>query len=287
LREIVTFQEGASRAVDAIGVARVYRLRGELLPLVDLREVLHLPPLRESGRDIANIMVLQAVGQRFGLVVDRVRNTEEIVVKPLHTTLARLSVFSGATIMGDGRVALILDVVGLARIAGVVDLGQDAAGQSVTESEETEEGESNGFGDYLVCDVDHDRQVAVSLPDIARLEEIPAAAIQTSTGQPVVPYRNHIMPLLHLERTGDIPASVHGTVPVVVHSVGRRYVGLMVNRIVDIATADQELDTSQRQTAMRGRTLIGGRVLDIVDIRELARACGISFVSEPAVEVKR
>ncbi len=269
LREIITFQEGAGRGVDAIGTARVYRLRGELLPLVDLREVLHLPALDESGPDIANIMVLQAVGQRFGLIVDRVRNTEEIVVKPLHKTLARLSVFSGATIMGDGRVALILDVVGLARIAGVVDLGQDTGGQTVIESDETEEVESNGFGDYLVCDVGHDRQVAVSLPEVTRLEEIPATAIQTSTGQPVVPYRNHIMPLLHLERTGDVAADAQGTVPVVVHAVGRRYVGLIVNRIVDIATADQEMDTSQRQSAIRGRTLIGGRVIDIVDIREL------------------
>ena len=287
LREIITFEEGAGRGVDAIGTARVYRLRGELLPLVDLREVLHLPALDESGPDIANIMVLQAVGQRFGLIVDRVRNTEEIVVKPLHKTLARLSVFSGATIMGDGRVALILDVVGLARIAGVVDLGQDTGGQTVIESDETEEAESNGFGDYLVCDVGHDRQVAVSLPEVTRLEEIPATAIQTSTGQPVVPYRNHIMPLLNLERTGDVAADAHGTVPVVVHAVGRRYVGLIVNRIIDIATADQEMDTSQRQSAIRGRTLIGGRVIDIVDIRELARACGINFVSEPAVGSKR
>jgi branched-chain amino acid transport system substrate-binding protein len=87
--------------------------------------------------------------------------------------------------------------------------------------------------------------------------------------------------------TGDITTGVHGTVPVVVHSVGRRSVGLIVQRIVDIATADQELDTSQRSAAIRGRTLVGGRVIDIVDIRELARACGISFVSEPAVEVKR
>ena len=287
LREIITFEEGAGHGVDAIGTARVYRLRGELLPLVDLREVLHLPALDESGPDIANIMVLQAVGQRFGLIVDRVRNTEEIVVKPLHKTLARLSVFSGATIMGDGRVALILDVVGLARIAGVVDLGQDTGGQTVIESDETEEVESNGFGDYLVCDVGLDRQVAVSLPEVTRLEEIPATAIQTSTGQPVVPYRNHIMPLLNLERTGDVAADAQGTVPVVVHAVGRRYVGLIVNRIIDIATADQEMDTSQRQSAIRGRTLIGGRVIDIVDIRELARACGINFVSEPAVGSKR
>ena len=128
VREIVTLQQHtAGRAVEVIGNARVYRLRGELLPLVDLCEVLCVRRPAQLGGQGVNIVVLQAVGQRFGLVMDQVRNTEEIVVKPLHKTLARLSVFSGATIMGDGRVTLILDVAGLARVAGVLDRGHEAA----------------------------------------------------------------------------------------------------------------------------------------------------------------
>ena len=203
VREIVAFQpSGAGRAMETIGNARVYRLRGELLPLVDLRDVLHLPKRAMGAGEFANMVVLQAVSQRCGLVVDRVRNTEEIVVKPLHKTLARLSVFSGATIMGNGRVALILDVAGLARMAGVMERGQDTADQSAIEVDDTEEIDGHGAGDLLVCLVGRDRHVAVPLPDVARLEEIPVAAIQSSAGQPVTAYRSHIMPLLSLEARG-------------------------------------------------------------------------------------
>ena len=223
------------------------------------------------------MVVLQAVGQRCGLVVDRVKNTEEIVVKPLHKTLAQLSVFSGATIMGNGRVALILDVAGLARIAGVVERGQDTADESAIEVDDTEEIDGDRAGDLLVCLVGHDRHVAVPLSDVARLEEIPVSAIQSSAGQPVTAYRSHIMPLLSLDGVGESPAGEHGRVSVVVHAVGRRYVGLCVDRIVDIAEMTQELDTSQRQPAIRGRTLIDGRVVDIIDIRELARTYGVSL----------
>ena len=115
LREIVTLQSGAVDGIEMIGTVPVYRLRGELLPLVVLTDVLQMPQSAPSERQSAQILVLQAVGHRFGLIVDRVRNTEEIVVKPLHKLLNRLAVYSGATIMGDGRVALILDVVGVAR----------------------------------------------------------------------------------------------------------------------------------------------------------------------------
>jgi two-component system chemotaxis sensor kinase CheA len=281
VREIVTFQpQGSGRAVETIGNARVYRLRGELLPLVDLHDALHVPKSATDAGEFANIVVLQAVGQRCGLVVDHVKNTEEIVVKPLHKTLARLSVFSGATIMGDGRVALILDVAGLTRVAGVVQRGQDTAGQSAIEADDAEAMDSHGADDLLLCLVGRDRHVAVPLPDVARLEEIPVAAIQSSAGQPVIAYRSHIMPLLSLDRAGNPAAGEDGRVSVVVHAVGRRYVGLCVDRIVDIVEATQELDTSQRQPAIRGRMLIRGHVVDIIDIRELARTCGVSLPAE-------
>ena len=230
VREIVAFQpSGAGCAMETIGNAHVYQLRGELLPLVDLRR--RVAPSQERDRrtgEFANMVVLQAVSQRCGLVVDRVKNTEEIVVKPLHKTLARLSVFSGATIMGNGRVALILDVAGLAHMAGVMERGQDTADQSAIEVDDTDEIDGHGAGDLLVCLVGRDRLVAVPLPDVARLEEIPVSAIQSSAGQPVTAYRSHIMPLLSLDDAGGIPAGEDGRISVVVHAVGRRYVGLCV-----------------------------------------------------------
>ena len=281
LREIVTLQNGSADDIETIGDVPVYRLRGELLPLVVLTDVLQMTPPAASERQSAQILVLQAVGHRFGLIVDRVRNTEEIVVKPLHKLLNRLAVYSGATIMGDGRVALILDVVGLARRATVVDADQaESAPSDMDPNEEDEDDtEYDGANEYLLCTIGGDDQIAVPLVDVARLEEIPHGSIQRSTGQPVIPYRRRIMPLLSLDRTGHVTPRPHGGVPVVVHTVGQRCVGLMVEQIVDIATADEPLDTSQQQTAIRGRVLIDGRVVDVVDIRELARACGVQLAA--------
>jgi two-component system chemotaxis sensor kinase CheA len=287
LREIVTVQSGSADEIETIGTVPVYRLRGELLPLVVLTDVLQMSQPAAAARQSAQILVLQAVGHRFGLIVERVRNTEEIVVKPLHKLLNRLAVYSGATIMGDGRVALILDVVGLARRAAVVDAEQTESSPNEVDPNESEEDDSeyDGANEYLLCAVGGDDQIAVPLVDVARLEEIPHVSIQRSTGQPVIPYRRRIMPLLSLDRTGQVTPRPHGGVPVVVHNVGSRCVGLMVEQIVDIATAAEPLDTSQQQTAIRGRILIDGRVVDVVDIRELARACGVQLAA--ITEAKR
>jgi two-component system chemotaxis sensor kinase CheA len=287
LREIVTVQSGSADEIETIGTVPVYRLRGELLPLVVLTDVLQMSQPAAAARQSAQILVLQAVGHRFGLIVERVRNTEEIVVKPLHKLLNRLAVYSGATIMGDGRVALILDVVGLARRAAVVDAEQTELSPNEVDPNESEEDDSeyDGANEYLLCAVGGDDQIAVPLVDVARLEEIPHVSIQRSTGQPVIPYRRRIMPLLSLDRTGQVTPRPHGGVPVVVHNVGSRCVGLMVEQIVDIAMAAEPLDTSQQQTAIRGRILIDGRVVDVVDIRELARACGVQLAA--ATEAKR
>src|SRR5262249_43778084 len=119
LLELVRLEgDEAGRGVERIHGAPVYRLRGSLLPLVYLNQVLGFSPSTALGP--VNIVVLQADERQFGLVVDAIRDTEEIVVKPLQKQLKSLNVFAGATIMGDGKVALILDVVGLAQRARVI-----------------------------------------------------------------------------------------------------------------------------------------------------------------------
>lgn len=281
VREIVSLQHpGSLAAMEAIGSARVYRLRGELLPLVDLHEVLHLP-LPDGIRALGTMIVLQAVGQRFGLIVDRVKNTQEIVVKPLHQTLAKLSVYSGATILGDGRVALILDVAGLARLAGITQRGRDADDDEPhVELDETEEDEAPSQTDVLVCQISADRHVAVPLPDVMRIEEVPVADVQASAGQSVTQYRGDIMPLVSLKRGESVTARDTGHVLVVVHAIGRRHVGLCVDKIVDIANCTENIDTSIQQREVRGRTLVRGHVVDVVDMRELARSVGITGPAE-------
>src|SRR3954465_13235657 len=129
LQELVSLDaEKAANAVEEVGGAQVYRLRGELLPLVRLTDVLGLTSERHDGHVV--IAVLRSEGRRFGLVVDRVINTEEIVVKAVSGQLKQIGLYSGATVLGDGTVALILDVQALARRAlrtETSERGQEAA----------------------------------------------------------------------------------------------------------------------------------------------------------------
>src|SRR5207237_8770716 len=114
--------EAARRRIEQIRGRALYRLRGELLPLVELDRILGgapAPPPAPGVDPVVNIVVLQADGRQFGLVVPEVNDTEEIVVKPLARQLERIPIYSGTTILGDGRVALILDVLGIARTAGM------------------------------------------------------------------------------------------------------------------------------------------------------------------------
>ncbi len=139
-------QEKAQK-IEMIHGAPVYRLRGNLLPLVYLHEVLQVfRRSRLTGQtdaaSTAHIVVLQVADQQFGLVVDQVSDTEEIVVKPLGKQFKGVSAFAGATIMGDGRVALIVDVPGAAQISGVLNFRdqtradkQEAAARSRTRTQ--------------------------------------------------------------------------------------------------------------------------------------------------------
>src|SRR5262249_7803243 len=116
LIELLRLQgEALERSLVSVHGAAVCRYRGGLLPLLDLNQVLKIEPGR-AIRDVecVNIVVLQADDQRFGLIVDRIDDAQEIVVRPLARQLKGIACLAGATIMGDGRIALILDVFGLA-----------------------------------------------------------------------------------------------------------------------------------------------------------------------------
>jgi two-component system chemotaxis sensor kinase CheA len=116
LRELVRLEgDGARKGIEMVQGIEVYRLRGKLLPLVRLRHLLKLDdnPAGEPASDVVNIVVLAADNRFFGVVVDGINDTEEIVVKPLSKQLKNIPAFAGSTIMGDGKVALILDAVGM------------------------------------------------------------------------------------------------------------------------------------------------------------------------------
>lgn len=269
LLEIVRLDsEERRQKIEPVHESLVYRLRGKLLPLVDLRKVLGLPP--RSDDSALHILVLQADSREFGLLVDTVRDTEEIVVKPLGRHFKNVSCFAGATIMGDGRVALILDAVAIAQRAHVLLESQSTAAWKQAQE--------------VVAEARHDRhslllfrmgaqgQGAISLASVQRLEEFPVASIEYSCGKEVVQYRGDILPLVRigslLQGNAETAADTH--LQVIVHASGDGLVGLVVDGIVDIV--DEEITTFSRQGGNRivqGTAVVQGRVTDLINMDEI------------------
>ncbi len=278
LREIIPLNAGdATRGVEIIDKIPVYRLRGELIPIVRLAELLRLPRHEGSGlRPSSQLVVLQAIGRRIGLQVDEIRNTEEIVVKPLHKVLSQLEVFSGATIMGDGRVVLILDAAGMTRRAGIAERAQDASGPPPLPPQTP----VSGLGEVLVCRATDMSRVAIPLEDVARLEQRRASDIELASGHEVLPYRGRVMSLVRKQTLAGQNASDDGNVTIVVHAAGDCLVGLVVDSVLDIVRPAEQLDCSQRQPGILGRVLIDSQITEVIDIRELARSIGVHLSNE-------
>lgn len=285
LLELVRLEaEQARKAIEEVRGVRVYRLRNRLLPLVRLADVLALSgEVDAKAREDAavSIVVLQADGHRFGLVVDEVNDTEEIVVKPLGTQLKGLGIFAGATIRGDGRIALILDVMGLAQRAGVWKEGGEPV-REVAQEEATARKRNGTRENLLLLDLGADQRVAVPLRLVARLEEIPREKIEREGSIEVTQYREEIMPLLDLATLIGAGGGGRGeseVVPVIVHARNGRSVGLMVGRIVDILEETYVLDRKLRRHGIQGSAVVSGRVTEFLDIEELVASAGL--VLEP------
>ena len=233
LIELVRLDGG--KCVEHIHGAPVHRLRGKLLPLVYLHEELRMAGDMAKALDI---IVLQAGAQSFGLVVDEVSDTEEIVVKPLGKQLKSIPWFAGATIMGDGAVALILDVFGLAQQSGVLKV---LRGGALAEAEaEAEEADADDLQTLLLFDLSETQRMAIPLSSVARLEEFQSKSIERAGSREVVQYRGSILPLIRvdsLEGGGD--SSERELVQAVVYREEGRSVGLIVGHIHDVGPEDR------------------------------------------------
>src|SRR6202140_4493510 len=272
LLELVRLEAGgeAGKGIEMVQGAPVYRLRGRLLPVVYLNRELQIESVKDaSGNAATNIVVVQADGHEFGLVVDEITDTEEIVVKPLGKQLKGISAYSGATIMGDGRVALILDILGLAQRAGVIAEARESTLKEKEKASRKEEPAANHQALLLVQCGDQGR-MAIPLSLVARLEEFPVTDIEFAGPQEVMQYRGEIMPLIRLSGmvagTGkDDAAAGDACMQVVVYSEAGRSVGLIVDRIVDIV--EEKLVVQKSPTQRRGvlgSSVIQKRVTDPV-----------------------
>lgn len=260
LRELVRMEPGqALSRIETIQGTPVYRLRGALLPLVDLREQLGLAPVE---RGATFIVVLQADGRQFGLVVDEILDTEEIVVKPLGEQLRGIALYSGATIMGDGRVALILDANALAKAAGMMS---DTSGTAKGTSMPNAAVERSAL---LVLGLSDGRRVALPLSAVNRLEQVPVNRLERVGGHDVMQYRGEIVPLLRLDRAlesfDDQPHP--DPVQVVVCQHNDLLVGLMVDQILDIVEEELGVRTQLDSGGHQGSAVVGGHVTELVDV---------------------
>jgi len=231
----------------------------------------------------ANIVVLQADDRQFGLVVDEINDSEEIVVKPLGKQLKGISCYAGACIMGDGRVALILDVMGLAQQANVID---EARARGLGEKPSEVAGASNGASSFLLFAGPDDSRMAVPLATVARLEEVPVAQAETAGAQWVTQYRGQILPLINLEvalterrRKKRLKPTQAANAPlqVVVCNHEGRLVGLLVERILDIVADTAELKYPPTRTGVLLSAVIQGKVTELLDIPALLRTSGVEF----------
>lgn len=276
LTELVLLENEQVESLEKLHGQIFYRLRGELVPIIDLNKILGTQKHVDQDHDNIKIAVLNAEGKVYGLIVDEILDTQEIVVKPLSRWLKSQNAFTGATIMGDGRVALILDVIG---IYHQVDYG---------DGESKRDGfiaEGNGNENDVVAD-DRYEMILFSLLDkriygipiglIFRLEEFAFSEVEKSGEQRLIRYGDTSMPiidlnvLLGIKNETNNSASEDDSFSCLVVKVNDYYFGLEVEKIQDIAYSDTsiDMDTIDRK-GLLGTTYVNSKLVTLVDIHEL------------------
>ncbi|MFC3714199.1 chemotaxis protein CheW [Sphingoaurantiacus capsulatus] len=257
VRELVGAGSEGENRIETLHDAQVLRLRDRLLPVVSLARLLGLP---ESDSEESYVVVAQAGSFSFGLVVDDVHDTEEIVVKPVAPLLSGVPVYSGNAILGDGRVIMILDVNGIAA------LGTDAGDRDarVEAEEEVVEDTAAERDAMLVFRAGSPHPKAVPLSLVSRLEEIAVETIEWSEDRPVVQYRGEVMPIVTVDEGASLKPS--GRQPMLVFNDGARAIALAVDAVIDIVEDVVDISLSGEVGGRLGSAVIGGRVTEVLDI---------------------
>lgn len=263
--------EGDSRDkhIEQVHGTPVYRRRGKLLPIAYLDRVLGLKTVGASGA--VSIVVLQAEERQFGLVVEEINDTQEIVVKPLGKQLKGLSVYAGATIMGDGKVALILDVLGIGQRSEVLAESREQSHAATEQKVQTGVEQQR----LLLFRAGSFERLAVPLSLVARLEEFPRRSIEHAGGSEVVQYRNRLLPLVPLAEVleaGSNGASAPDPVQVIVFNDGERSAGVVVDQILDVVEDTVTVRQKTARKGLLGSAVVGKLVADFLDLNQVLRA---------------
>ncbi len=282
--------EDVADKIERVKNAEVFRLRGNLLPLVRSDKALKIE--RSQEEDAAenldralHIIVVEAGHLRYGLVVDGLHDSEEIVVKPLGRHMQDCQCLAGATILGDGRVALILDVTSIATFVELtlpndddLDAEADATTDAVKESQTS-----------LLFTNDPAEQFGIPMELVTRLERIRSDQIDSVGGLDVLQYRGTSLPLLTLEQSiRAVPRPDLDKVYVVVFSVRKREIGLIVPKLIDIREISIDVDTvTLREPGVIGSVSVGNKATRLLDLYELTRVARPEwFADEPQAPVQ-
>jgi two-component system chemotaxis sensor kinase CheA len=256
--ELVRVRGNSEHHIERIRDAPVLRLRNKLLPLVHLKHLLEIDKVGDAEAERGFIVVTQVGSQIFGIVVDRVFHTEEIVVKPMSSRLRHISMFSGTTILGDGSVILIIDPNGVVQSIGIAETSRS------TQEGPAAKHEQAASEAMLVFRAGSPNPKAVPLSLVTRLEEIDARTIEISSGHAMVQYRGQLMPLVPV--SDDTRIKTNGMQPLLVFSDDRRSMGLVVDEIVDIVDDRLDIELATVRPGLIGSAVIKGQATEIVDI---------------------
>ena len=258
--ELVRASAHSENAIEMINNAPVLRLRNRLLPLVQLSSLLNLDGAKEHGPDDEAFIIVSQVGNyTFGIIVDRVFDTEEIVVKPVAPILRDINLFSGNTILGDGSVIMILDPSGIASATGEMTMGVAKAESSVV----AETAANSDRQAMLVFKSGGESLKAVPLALVARLEEIDLSTVEYSNAQRVVQYRGQLMPLIPYNE--DYEWKSEGMQSILVFTDKDRSMGLVVEEIIDIVEDEVKVELRSSSDGLVGSAVINGKATDIID----------------------
>jgi two-component system chemotaxis sensor kinase CheA len=258
--ELVRARANSEHRIERIKDTAVLRLRNKLLPLMHLKKLLKIDDGSSSDPENGFIVVTQVGSQTFGIVVDGVFHTEEIVVKPMSTKLRHIEMFSGNTILGDGAVIMIIDPNGIAKALGASggashEIADDNAGLHASTGEQ--------LTSLLVFRAGTSQPKAVPLGLVTRLEEIATDKIELSNGRYMVQYREQLMPLVQMK---GVSVRTSGAQPILVFADDGRSMGLVVDEIIDIVEERLHIEVAGSSDGILGSAVIKGHATEVIDV---------------------
>ncbi len=259
--ELVRARANSEHRIERIKDTAVLRLRNKLLPLMHLKKLLMIDDGSSIDPENGFIVVTQVGNQTFGIVVDGVFHTEEIVVKPMSTKLRHIEMFSGNTILGDGAVIMIIDPNGIAKALGASGSATQAVGDDSTAHYASS---AEQLTSLLVFRAGTAQPKAVPLGLVTRLEEIASDKIEFSNGRYMVQYRDQLMPLVQME---GITVRTSGSQPILVFADETRAMGLVVDEIIDIVEERLHIEVSGAKIdGILGSAVIKGQATEVIDV---------------------